>query len=200
MPNQQTAGRNVSQRSQLLGTSPALSQHIDASTGGDIGIPSSLSIATTSHLLHATHPTHGPQNTTQSAAVPENPFLSTPWLRTTQHIEDVSLLRTPSSLTSVGGASEVPALQGHLDGSLSNGLPHPTSVASESHNSTGILAELSPSYHQTAQYHPTGYHDPSVNMSTFVDMDGYARPRRQRIAPDLDALFDELASLDGAEK
>ncbi|OQD63445.1 hypothetical protein PENPOL_c009G08101 [Penicillium polonicum] len=200
MPNQQTAGRNVSQRSQLLGTSPALSQHIDASTGGDMAIPSSLSIAVPSHLLHATHATHGPQNTTHPAAVPDNPFLSTPWLRTTQHIEDVSLLRTPSSLTSVGGASEVPALQGHLNGSLSNGLPHPTSVASESHNSTGILAELSPSYHQTAQYHPTGYHDPSVNMGTFVDMDSYARPRRQRIAPDLDALFDELASLDGAEK
>ncbi|KAJ5486063.1 Transcription factorfungi [Penicillium desertorum] len=37
-------------------------------------------------------------------------------------------------------------------------------------------------------------------MGSLVDMDGYARPRRQRIAPDLDALFDELASLDGAEK
>jgi hypothetical protein len=34
-------------------------------------------------------------------------------------------------------------------------------------------------------------------------MDGYGPARRQqpqRIAPDLDALFDELASLDGAEK
>jgi hypothetical protein len=200
MPNQHTASRNASQRSQLLSNSPPLSQHIDTSTGGDMAISSSLSIATPSHLLHAAHATNGPQNNTHAPAVSENSFLSTPWLRTTQHIEDVSLLRTPSSLTSVGGASEVPPLQGHLDGSLGNGLPHPTSVASESHNSTGILAELSPSYNQTAQYHSTAYHDPSVNMSTFVDMDGYARPRRQRIAPDLDALFDELASLDGAEK
>ncbi|KAK4862216.1 hypothetical protein LT330_003354 [Penicillium expansum] len=200
MSDQKAAGRNVPQRPQLLGTSPAVSQHIDASTGGDMAIPPSRSIATPSHVLHTTHATHAAQNNTHAAAVPETPFLSTPWLRTTQHIEDVSLLRTPSSLTSVGGASEVPPQQGHLDSSLNNGLPHPTSVASETHNSTGILAELSPSYHQTAQYHTTAYHDPSVNMGTFIDMDGYAPPRRQRIAPDLDALFDELASLDGAEK
>lgn len=200
MPDQPTAGRNVSQRSQHLGTSPAVSQHVDASTGGDMEIPLSLSMATSSHIPHATHATHAPQNNTHAAAVPENPFLPTPWLRTTQHIEDVSLLRTPSSLTSVGGASEIPPQQGHLDDTLNNGLPHPTSAPSKSHHSTGMLAELSPSYHQTAQYHPTPYHDPSVNMGTFVHMDGYARPQRQRIAPDLDALFDELASLDGAEK
>ncbi|KGO67772.1 Transcription factor, fungi [Penicillium italicum] len=202
MPDQKAARRNVSQRSQVLETSPTASQHIDASTGGEMAIPSSLSIATPSHLhsAHATHATHAPQNDIHAAAVPENTFLSTPWLRSTQHIEDVSLLRTPSSLTSIGGASEVPPQQGHLDSSLNHGLPHPASVASETHNSTGMLAELSPSYHQTAQYHPTAYHDTSVNMGTFVDIDGYARPRRQRIAPDLDALFDELASLDGAEK
>ncbi|CAI7588921.1 unnamed protein product [Penicillium glandicola] len=196
MPGQQTTGQNILQRSQLLVASPVISQHIDASVGGDITIPPSLSIATPSHLLYATH---APQNNTHAAA-PENPFLSTPWLRTTQHIEDISLLRTPSSLTSVGGTSDMPPQQVHLDGSLNNGIPHATSASSKSHNSTGMLAELSPSYDQTAQYHPTVYHDPSVNMSTFVDMDGYARPRRQRIAPDLDALFDELASLDGAEK
>ncbi|KAJ5382873.1 hypothetical protein N7517_000784 [Penicillium concentricum] len=200
IPDQQTVGRNVPQRSQVLGTSPAVSQHIDASTGGEMAIPSSLSIATPSHLLHATHATHPPQNNTHVTAAPENPFLPTPWVRTTQHIEDVSLLRTPSSITSVGGASEFPP-QGHLDGTLSNVLPHPTSAPSKSHNSAGMLADLPPSYHQTAQYHPTAYHDPSLNMGgTFVDMDSYAHSRRQRIAPDLDALFDELASLDGAEK
>ncbi|KAJ5799567.1 transcriptional regulator family: Fungal Specific TF [Penicillium psychrosexuale] len=196
MPDQQTASQGISQRSHHLGTSPAVSQHIGASTGGDLEIPLSLSMATPSHHLRATHAS---QNNAHAAAAPENPFLPTPWLRATQHIEDVSLLRTPSSLTSVGGASELPPQQSHLDDSLNIGLSHPTSAPSQSH-STGMLAELSPSYHQTAQYQPTAYHDSSVNMGTFVDMDGYARPRRQRIAPDLDALFDELASLDGAEK
>ncbi|KAJ6180589.1 hypothetical protein N7519_011050 [Penicillium mononematosum] len=200
MPDQQSPGLNVPQGSQLLSTSPTVLQHIDSSTGGDITIPSSLAIATPSHLLHATHAAHASQNNTHAAAAHETPFLSTPWLRTTQHIEDVSLLRTPSSLTSVGGTSEVHPQQGHLDGSLNNGLPHPTSMPNESNNSTAMLAGLSPPYHQPSQYHTTAYHDPSVNMGSFVDMDGYARPRRQRIAPDLDALFDELASLDGAEK
>ncbi|CAG8887065.1 unnamed protein product [Penicillium egyptiacum] len=200
MSDQQFPGRNGFQGSQVMGISPTVSQHVDSSTGGDMAIPPSLAIAPPSHLLHTTHATLAPQNNTHAAAAPENSFLSTPWLRTTQHIEDVSLLRTPSSLASAGGASEVPPQQGHLDGSLNNGLPLPTSVPIEAHNSGGMLAELSPTYHQTAQYHPTTYHDQSVNMGAFVDMDGYARPRRQRIAPDLDALFDELASLDGAEK
>ncbi|KAG0155264.1 hypothetical protein PDIDSM_838 [Penicillium digitatum] len=200
MQDQKAASRNVPERSQLLAPSPAVSRHVDASAGGDMTIPLSLSIATPSHLLPTTHATHAPQNTINAAAVPEHPFLSTPWLRTTQHIEDVSLLRTPSSLTSVGGTSDVPQHQGQLDSSLNSGLPHPTSVASESHYSTRMLVDLSPSYHHTAQYDPTAYHDPSVNMGTLIDIDGYSRLRRQRIAPDLDALFDELASLDGAEK
>jgi hypothetical protein len=63
-----------------------------------------------------------------------------------------------------------------------------------------MLPDLSTSYHPTAQYHPAAYQDPSMGLGPFVDMDGYGPPRRQRIAPDLDALFDELASLDGAEK
>ncbi|KAJ5950948.1 uncharacterized protein N7479_009361 [Penicillium vulpinum] len=201
MPDQQTASQNVSHRPQLLDTSPMVSQHIDTSNGRDITIPSSFPIPTPSHLFHATHATHSPQNNTHSAVAPENPFLPTPWLRTTQHIEDISLLHTPSSLTSVGGASENPPQQDHLDGPLNNGNPHPTSAPSKSHNSTGMLTALSPSYHQSAQYHPTAYHDTSLNIGgSFLDMDGYSRPRRQRIAPDLDALFDELASLDGAEK
>ncbi|KAJ5158679.1 uncharacterized protein N7500_008330 [Penicillium coprophilum] len=180
------AGSNVPQRSQLLGPSSAISQHIGSSTDGDVTIPSS--IATSSHLLHDAYPTHPPQNNTHAAAAPENPFLPTSWLRTTQHIEDV------------GRAPEFPP-QGHMDGSLSNVLSHPTSAPNKSHNTTGNLADLPPSYHQTTQYHPTTYHDPSLNMGgTFVDMDSYAHSRRQRIAPDLDALFDELASLDGAEK
>ncbi|KXG46828.1 Transcription factor [Penicillium griseofulvum] len=201
MPDRQTLSRNVPQRSQVLGISSAASRHMNTSTNRDMTIPSSLSIGTPPHL-HITHATHPPQNNTHAEAALETSLLSTPWLRATQHIEDVSLLRTPSSINSIGGASEFPPRQGHLDGSLNNVLTHPTSAPSKSHNSsTGMLTELSPSYHQATQYHTTAYHDQSLSMGgTFVDMDGYARSRSQRIAPDLDALFDELASLDGAEK
>jgi hypothetical protein len=62
-----------------------------------------------------------------------------------------------------------------------------------------MLSGLAPSF-PGGQY-PATYQDPSLGLSPFVDMDGYGPARRQpRIAPDLDALFDELASLDGAEK
>jgi hypothetical protein len=62
-----------------------------------------------------------------------------------------------------------------------------------------MLPGLAPSF-PGGQY-PATYQDPSLGLSPFVDMDGYGPGRRQpRIAPDLDALFDELASLDGAEK
>lgn len=178
-----------------MDTSP-ISQHMDTSTGGDIPIPSSLSISTSQHLPPADHAPPSSSHTT----APPDPFLSTPWLRATQHIEDVSLLPTPPSLHSVGGPSEIPPPQGHMGGPVGSGIPHPTSASGKAHNGTGMLAELSPSYHHVAQYHPTAYQDPSLGMGGFVDMDGYGAQRRQRIAPDLDALFDELASLDGAEK
>lgn len=111
-----------------------------------------------------------------------------------------SLLQTPTpSLTTVGGASEVSAQPGQLDNGLPSGLRQSLSVPSKSHNAPGMLSDLIPSF-PGGQYHAT-YQDPSLGLRTFVDMDGYGPPRRhQRIAPDLDALFDELASLDGAEK
>jgi hypothetical protein len=64
-----------------------------------------------------------------------------------------------------------------------------------------MIPDFPPSFHSGGQY--STYQDPSLNIPPFVDMDGYGPTRRQqpqRIAPDLDALFDELASLDGAEK
>jgi hypothetical protein len=197
MPDRQAPGQNLAQRSQLIGASP-ISQHMDTSTGGDITIPSSLSISSSSQHLP---PTDGhPPSSSHATAPPPDPFLSTPWLRATQHIEDVSLLPTPSPLTSVGGPSELPPQQGHMGGPVGSGLSHPASAPGKPHHGTGMLAEISPTYHHTTQYHPTAYQDPSLGMGSFVDMDGYGAPRRQRIAPDLDALFDELASLDGAEK
>lgn len=113
-------------------------------------------------------------------------FLSTPWLRATQNLGGgASLLPTPdSSLTSRGGVSEFPAHPGSMDSGLNSAFCPSTSVPSNSNR----------------QY-PSTYQGSSLDPGTFVDMDGYGRLRRQqRIAPDLDALFDELASLDGAEK
>lgn len=141
---------------------------------------------------------HAPNTSHPSTS---DPFLSTPWLRAAPNMDDgSSLLQTPTpSLTTVGGASEVSAQPGQLDNGLPSGLRQSLSVPSKSHNAPGMLSDLIPSF-PGGQYHAT-YQDPSLGLRTFVDMDGYGPPRRhQRIAPDLDALFDELASLDGAEK
>ncbi|KAJ6119855.1 hypothetical protein N7523_004135 [Penicillium sp. IBT 18751x] len=141
------------------------------------------------HLPNSSHP------------ATSGPFHSSPWLRAPPNIEDGSvLLQTPNpSMTTVGGTSEVSAQPGHLDNDISGGLRQSTSAPSKTHNGSGVLPELAPQF-PGGQY-PQAFHEPSLGLGPFVDMDGYGQPRRQqRIAPDLDALFDELASLDGAEK
>lgn len=66
-------------------------------------------------------------------------------------------------------------------------------------NPSSMLPDLSSvPVHPTPTQYPTAY-DPNMALDPFVDMDGFG-PRRPRIAPDLDALFDELASLDGTER
>ncbi|KAJ5310075.1 uncharacterized protein N7443_002536 [Penicillium atrosanguineum] len=141
------------------------------------------------HLPNTSHPSTS------------DPFLPTPWLRGPSHIDDgSSLLQTPTpSLTTVGGASEVSAQPSQLDNGMSSGLRQSTPAPSKPHNGPGMIPELAHQF-PGGQY-PPAYQDPSLGLGPFVDMDGYGQPRRQqRIAPDLDALFDELASLDGAEK
>jgi hypothetical protein len=198
IPDRQTAGHPLPHRPQVISTSPAVSQQMEVSMSGDITMPSSISVGTPSHHIPPTDG-HPPLSSAHPTSAPTDPFTPTPWLRATQHIEDVSLLPTPTSLTTVGGGSEIPQ-QGHVDGSLPSSLRHPTSAPSKPHDGTGMLPDLSPSYHPTTQYNPAAYQHQSMGLGPFVDMDGYGPPRRQRIAPDLDALFDELASLDGAEK
>ncbi|KAJ5689897.1 hypothetical protein N7462_004289 [Penicillium macrosclerotiorum] len=118
-------------------------------------------------------------------------------------------------MTTLGAAPEVSAQPNQLEGSLSGGVRQTTSTPSKSHHA--MISDLPPSFPPAGQYH-TAYQDPAIGLGPFVDMDGYGPPRRQqgqpqqqpppqqqqpqqqRIAPDLDALFDELASLDGAEK
>ncbi|CAG8013906.1 unnamed protein product [Penicillium salamii] len=198
MADRPTAGPSLAQRPQpmTIGASP-MSQQMEGSTSGEMSLPLGISIPTSQH------PTPGdgnPPSSSHTTAPHPDQFMSTPWLRSTQHIEDISLLPTPSSLTSVGAPTELPPQQGHMGGPVGNALAHPSSAPGKPHNGTGMLTQLSPTYHHNAPYHPNAYQDPSLAAGTFVDMDGYGAPRRQRIAPDLDALFDELASLDGAEK
>lgn len=152
-----------------------------------------MPVSTPRHLISSTdlQPT---QNETHLP--PSEPFLSTPWLRAPQGIDDSgALIHTPTpSMTTVGGASEVSAQQGQLDGLRQSSTSAPS-------KSQSMIPDFPPSFHSGGQY--STYQDPSLNIPPFVDMDGYGPTRRQqpqRIAPDLDALFDELASLDGAEK
>lgn len=158
------------QGSHLINPSPTASQHLPPASGG---------IASRSNANSSV-----------------DPFRSSPWLRATQP----SLLSTStSSLATVGGALDITPQPSHLDSTLGSGLRQSVSGLSKSQPAPDILPELSPSFHATGQYPPT-YQDPSLGLGSFVDMDGYGPSQRQRIAPDLDALFDELASLDGAEK
>ncbi|KAJ5160297.1 uncharacterized protein N7482_007301 [Penicillium canariense] len=162
---------------------------------------------TLQHVMPASTPRHLASSTDLHASQnnihhppTSDPFLSTPWLHATQGIDDGgTLLPTPTaSMTTVGGASEISARPSQLDGTLGSRLRQSTSVPSKSHNGPAMIPDLSPSFPPSGQYHQV-YQDPPLHISSFVDMDGYGPPR-QRIAPDLDALFDELASLDGAEK
>ncbi|KAJ5620492.1 hypothetical protein N7510_004476 [Penicillium lagena] len=177
---------------QYAGPSPTASQHLSATASEDPNLQGDLRRTATSQ--HLPPPSEGRASRSNANAAVD-PFLSSPWLRATQP----SLLPTPtSSLTTVGGP-DIPPQPGHLDSALGSGLRPSVSGPSKSPPAPGILPELSPSFHATGQYPPT-YHDPSLGLGSFVDMDAYGPSQRQRIAPDLDALFDELASLDGAEK
>lgn len=144
---------------------------------------------------------HTPTNTAHCPPTSDS-FLSTPWLRATQSLDGgASLLPTPGpSMTAGDGSSEISAHSGPMDTSLNSGLRQSTSAPSKTHSGPAVIPNLTPPFPSGGQYPPT-YQDPSLGLATFIDMDGYGQTRRQqRIAPDLDALFDELASLDGAEK
>lgn len=182
-----------------------LSQGVVISPPSQQGVlPGSDDLGMSHGLQQVNTPRHPPTSdphasSAQNASTPDA-FIHTPWIRGSQSIDDASLLPTPTpSLTTVGGASELSGQQGHLDGSLGTGVRPNTSAHSKPQNPSHMIADLSQPFPSNTQY--PSYQDASIGLSPFVDMDGYGPPRRQqRIAPDLDALFDELASLDGAEK
>lgn len=195
MPDRPTTGHTSGQRSQGISASPATSQQPDLAMSDDPTVH--IMPASTPHHL-ASVGTHAPQNPPQPPT--SDPFLSTPWLRATQNIDESGLLPTPTpSMTTVAGGSEVSGQPGQLEASLRTGMRPSLPGPSKSQNAPPMIPDLTPAF-PPGQY-PTQYQDHSLGLSPFAGLDSFGAPRRQqRIAPDLDALFDELASLDGAEK
>ncbi|KAL3468231.1 fungal-specific transcription factor domain-containing protein [Aspergillus heterothallicus] len=126
-------------------------------------------------------------------------FLSPNWMRTSSSDDNAALsLPTPASSLNIGPGIDV-----------SNSAPqqlahyqHRTSVSGR-HNGGPMLSDLTTPFSATApgpQYQQT-YNDPSLQQfNSMVDLEGQGSISRPRIAPDLDALFDELASLDGTDR
>ncbi|KAL3261331.1 hypothetical protein ABHI18_003817 [Aspergillus niger] len=134
-------------------------------------------------------------------------FFSNGWMRTPTVEDNVALsIPTPAPSLNINQGGET----AHPSSQLKESVPpnplshHPRSSISSTKpiNGTGtpLMPDLTSPFHATAPQYPPPYGDTSLNLGSFVDIDGYGPPRRPRIAPDLDALFDELASLDGTEK
>ncbi|KAL1956999.1 hypothetical protein VTO42DRAFT_6488 [Malbranchea cinnamomea] len=68
------------------------------------------------------------------------------------------------------------------------------------HPIPSLSTSLQPSLHTSDKQYQRVQNEPSINTDTFVDMDEYSVPRQTRIAPDLDALLDELDSLEETDK
>ncbi|KAL2820753.1 fungal-specific transcription factor domain-containing protein [Aspergillus granulosus] len=124
-------------------------------------------------------------------------FLSPTWMRTSSNDENAALsLPTPASSLNIGPGIEV-----------SNPVPqqnahhqHRTSVSGRQ-NGGSMLSDLATPFSAAAgSQYQQAYNDPNLQFNSMVDLDGQGSLRRPRIAPDLDALFDELASLDGTDR
>ncbi|PWY89733.1 hypothetical protein BO70DRAFT_308071 [Aspergillus heteromorphus CBS 117.55] len=160
--------------------------------------PRSLSNRDSGALNAFSHPMQEPARRVsllddgRGLATPD-PFFSNTWMRT-PNVEDNVALSIPTPAPSLNINQETQPPSQMKDSSLSH---HSRSI-SKPINGTPLLPDLTSPFHNTTPY-PPPYSDPSLNLGAF-DIDGYGPPRRPRIAPDLDALFDELASLDGTEK
>ncbi|CEN62832.1 Putative Quinic acid utilization activator [Aspergillus calidoustus] len=124
-------------------------------------------------------------------------FLSPTWIRTSSNDENAALsLPTPASSLNIGPGLEVPNPR-------SQRVVHHQHRSSVSSRQNGgpMLSDLAAPFSATAtaQYQQT-YNDPNLQFNSMVDLEGHGSLRRPRIAPDLDALFDELASLDGTDR
>ncbi|KAL4809489.1 quinic acid utilization activator [Aspergillus unguis] len=122
-----------------------------------------------------------------SLATPDT-YLSPTWMGTSLNADAVLSLPTPTSSLNIPPAIETNSTQ-HI--------PHRSSVSGRP--SAPILSDITTPFPAAPQYQQ-GYNDTSPNYQSLVDMDGSGSLQRPRIAPDLDALFDELASLDGTDR
>lgn len=152
-------------------TSSAVLDHQGSSMNHSTGL-----VPDPSQVQMGTHTASNPEH----RMVNLEPFMPNQWLQTPTSIEDTTFRTPTASLT-----KEPPPPQIHE--ASQPPLPGPKPL---------MIPDLHTNFQPTQP--PT--YDPNLpNLESFVDVDGYG-PRQQRIAPDLDALFDELASLDGTEK
>ncbi|GES59072.1 quinic acid utilization activator [Aspergillus terreus] len=120
-------------------------------------------------------------------------FLSNPWMRPAPSMDDNSGLSLPTPTPSIN-------INRTTDASRTPHRHRPSLSATKPMNAPPMIPDLTSPFPPTAPHYQTPYNDPNLNLGSFVDMDAYGPLHRPRIAPDLDALFDELASLDGTEK
>lgn len=131
------------------------------------------------------------------------PFLSNQWMRTPSNVEDSAAMSLPTPTPSLNINRSAETSHPAPSFKDADAHQHRASVSSSTRpslNGTSMMSELTSPFPPAAPQYPPTYNEPNLNMGSFVDVDGYGPLRRPRIAPDLDALFDELASLDGTEK
>ncbi|KAL5049816.1 quinic acid utilization activator [Aspergillus fruticulosus] len=120
-------------------------------------------------------------------------YLSPTWMRTSNDENAVLSLPTPaSSLNIASGLETNPTSQ-----QISH--QHRSSV-SKRPNAAPMISDLTTPFPTSGRPYQQAYNDTSLNFNSLIDIEGTGSVRRPRIAPDLDALFDELASLDGTDR
>ncbi|KAE8145780.1 fungal-specific transcription factor domain-containing protein [Aspergillus avenaceus] len=154
-----------------------------------------------SHMPTSGHPMQRTDfiDRTHLDTTPTDPFLSNSWARTASNTEEAAALSlpTPTPSVNINRPVETPHLISQTNDSASH--RQRASISSTKQvNGTSSLSDLTSPLHPV-QYQ-TPYSESNHNVGSFIDIEGYGSLQRPRIAPDLDALFDELASLDGTEQ
>ncbi|EAW07687.1 putative C6 transcription factor QutA [Aspergillus clavatus NRRL 1] len=127
-----------------------------------------------------------------------NSFLTNTWMGTGPSLDNVALsLPTPTPSLSLPRGAPAPSPQVTSIPTSSQRARLSVPSAQNLLHGRGTNLDLSSPFSANTPPYPPTFNDPNINLGSFV---GPGPPRRPRIAPDLDALFDELASLDGTEK
>ncbi|PGH23353.1 hypothetical protein AJ80_02606 [Polytolypa hystricis UAMH7299] len=135
------------------------------------------------------HRTDTMYDTVTGTATPSGGQASIPWIRPIPAVDTGAQrhpLQTPTQHLDISGHHQPPEIPGQL----------PSQVAPPKSSTNNIASSFASS---NTQY-PVAYSDPSMNGNTYVNIDGDGMSSWTRIPPDLDALFDELASLEGTDR